>query len=196
MLSKVRLALISFFLTFVLVQSAQSAPESTLRPPEIDTRPLGPYANQGSSLFAYRKNSKKTVALSAGSMAGTLVDANEVRSSSFLGITQTNYNSDRTAQNYGVELLQNGQVGAHLGFRTSLVWGEWFEPYYQYGIGSLLKASEGPASLINFQRYQARLHAGFEDFLDWDRNLRLDFGLAFSPLGPSYQFSVFYVFAD
>jgi hypothetical protein len=196
MLSKVRLALISFFLTFVLVQNAYPSPNASHPPPEIDTRPTSPKVNWGSSLLAQRKNSKRTVSLSGGNMAGTLVDTSEVRSSPFIGLMQTNYNSDMTAQHFGIELLQNGQVGAQLGYRTLMAWGKWYEPYYQYGFGSLLKTSEGPASLINYQRYQARMNVGFEDLLSYDRKFRLDFGLAISPLGPSYQISLAYVFVD
>ena len=196
MYSNVRLALIVNFLTLVLVLKAVASPESDLKPDEIDTRPLNSRANWGASLHGYRKNSQKTLSASIGSMAGTLVDASENRSSNFLGLSQTNYNHEMTSQHFGFELLQNGQLGAHLGFRTALFWGSWFEPYYQIGAGSLLKASEGPGSLINYQRYQGRAHFGFEDLFSYDRRLRLDFGVALSPLGLSYQYSLSYVFSD
>lgn len=196
MFSKVRLALILTFLTLVSVQPCWGASDSRQSPREIDTRPLSPNDTLGAKLVPYRKDSKKTLTATLGGVSGALVDESEIRSSRFLGFSQTNYNHDMTAQNFGFELLENGQVGAHLGFRKSIKWGEWFEPYYQWGVGSLFKTSEGPASLINYQRYQARLHFGFEDLFHFKRNLRADIGIAQSPIGFSYQYSIGYVFED
>ncbi len=196
MFSKVRLALILSFLTFVLVQSCLGTTENNILPNVIDTKPLNSNENSGAKLIAYRKKSQKTLTAALGGMSGTLVDDSEIRSSRFLGLSQTNYNHDMTAQNFGLELLENGQVGAHLGFRKSIVWGDWFEPYVQWGVGSLFKTSEGPGSLINYQRYQARLHFGFEDLFNLKRNIRADIGIAQSPIGFSYQYSIGYVFED
>lgn len=125
-------------------------------------------------------------------MSGNLVDKDQNRSTNFLSLTQTNPNVDLTSQNFGFEATELGLVGAHWGFRNLLTLGEWFEPYYQYGVGALYKSQEGLATFINYERYQARASVGFEDFFHLRRQLRFDVTVAYSPLGLSYQAGLSY----
>ena len=191
-----RLAPIFAFLTFVLGVPAGASTDTDLKQPKIDTRPVSPQSQWGAILIPTRSNSENTLTFSLGAMTGALVDERENVTSSFFDITQTNENHDFTAQEYGVQLLQNGQVGWHWGFKTLMVLGEDFEPYYKFGVGSLSKTSEGLASVVNYQRYQARAAIGLDDLLSWNRQLRAELAVADSALGLSCQFVLGYSFSD
>lgn len=191
-----RLALIFLNLTFVLVNASQALPDSELGPPPINTKPTSPQSEWGASLLQSRKNSDHTLSFSLGEMAGFLVDKGEFRRSSFVSIQQTNYNRDFTAQEYGVELLSNGQVGLNWGFKTLMMLGKSFEPFYKYGFGGLYKTTEGLGSFINYERYQARVAMGVDDLLSLERQLRAEAGVAYSVLGVSYFISIGYAFGD
>lgn len=191
-----RLALNFTFLTLVVPAILLAVPNTDQKPIDIHTKPNSSSADLGADLIGYRNNAKHTLAFGLGTMSGALIDEGESISSDFFSISQLNDNQDMSGQKYGVELLKNGQIGVHLDLRKTLAWGQWYEPFFQYGVGALYKTSESIGSLINYQRYQGRVHLGFEDLLRINRRLRLDIGLALSPIGLSYQYSLAYVIAD
>jgi hypothetical protein len=185
------------FLTFVLLTPlVLASPDSTISPSKINSGPKSPWQNEGETLIASRNDIPHSLTLGFGLMIGPLVDQGENRSSSFVGISQTNQNHTLTAQDYGIELSQIGMVGAHWFFRTPLYIGRVYDAFYQLGAGALFKPQEGLGSFINYERYQARAGCGFENFLNFNRKLRVETQAALSPLGFSLFLALGYNFPD
>lgn len=194
-----RLIFILNFLTLVLVFSAGiesfAAPDSEIYPTE--PRPLQKqWADQGATLSPTRSNFNHSNTIYLGHMSGNLVDKGENRSTDFIGMQRTNYNSDFSAQEYGVDLTRLGLAGFNLGWKKLLYLSDWNEPYYKISLAGLYKPAETLASFINIDRYHIRGSIGFDDFLSLQRCLRLDASVAYSLLGFSYGVSVGYSFPD
>lgn len=185
------------FLTLVLFSvGALASPDSTITPTEIDAGPTSPWLQEGAVLIPARVSADHSLTFSVGTMMGILVDEGEVRSTPYLALSQTNYNKDFTSTNYGLELTQIGLVGAHWDQRTTWAMSKYYEPCYQWGIGAIYKPPEGIGTFINYVRYQARFGLSLEDFLSWQRRLRLELVGGLSPLGFSTLLQIGYTIQD
>lgn len=191
-----RLALIYFFLTFVVGASAWAAPDSDLKAPKINTRPNTDQSEWGAKLIPTRSNADHTLTFSLGTIAGSLSEEGENTNATFLGISQTKDLGLLTAHEFGVEILDNGQMGAHLARKKLMRLGENFEPYYKVGVGALYKSTEGFGSLVNYKRYQGRASIGLDDIMGWKRRLRGEVGIAYGFLGLTYQAWLGYSLSD
>ena len=98
-----------------------------------------------------------------------------------------NENRNETAQSYGLSILANGNYGLHWDFRRHCCLGDYSEPNWGIGVGSLWSTADAIATLANFERYHLRARVGFENLLDMDRRLRGEIILKVGPLGFSAQ---------
>ena len=128
-------------------------------------------------LYRTRKYGRKAVVGSIGLWSGAFSDG-EYSSSISGSLHQVLYDSEETAWDWGVELLQIGHMGINGGRRLILSPYKNYEPFVRFGIGSIWKASEALAGVVNIYRYQFRLGAGFEDLFGFGRKFRAELDLA------------------
>lgn len=133
-----------------------------------------------------RQVRKHSRSLMAGYWSGALV---EKESESSLGATLIvqNENRNESAQSYGLSILTNRSFGLHWDYQIHCCMGDYYEPNWGLGIGSLWSTEDSLANIANIERYQLRLRGGFEDLFNFNRRLRGEVILKVSPLGFSVQ---------
>ena len=196
-----RLNLFVHFLTLVVLNfsfigKVLAAQDTSVVPLSINTKPTSPQLQYGPTLYKKRYMTDHTLTSSLGYWKGHLEDFYSVKSTTYLAFTQTNYNPNFTAQEYGLQLTDIGLVGAHAGIKSTPWLGENWEPFFKGSLGALFKPSESIGSIINFDRYQLQFTTGFEDLFSFHRKFRLELGFARSNMGYSYLVGLGYVIAD
>ncbi len=161
------------------------------RPYELESLSLPPMdgaAPEGlrGRLVASRVVRKHSRSLLGGVWSGALLES---RTETAFGATLLfqNENRNESAQSYGLSVLSNRAYGVHWDFQKHCCLGDYYEPNWGFGIGSLWSTGDSLASLANIERYHLRTRVGVEDLFRLDRRLRGELILKVSPLGFSFQ---------
>lgn len=165
--------------------------ESPAKPYELESLSMEPLKEEApgdvrGKMVASRTVRKHSRSALASFWNGALLDKT---SQSAFGATLLfqNENRNESAQSYGLSILSNRAFGLHWDFQKHCCLGDYSEPNWGFGIGSLWSTEDSLASLANFERYHLRARIGFEDLFKLDRRLRTEFILKVSPLGFSFQ---------
>jgi len=209
-----RLAFFSLFLTLVVV-SVYAAPNTTIPPGKIQTKETFQNTNSDEKKESVQATEpppynpqyvRQTRDISTGSLngglgygVGSFDKDKDTKELTTFHLQRTQYNSDETAQEFGVNLTSNGLIGVDWGFKifccfTTLV-GD-MKPYYKIGAAAFYDPKDQLANFIDYQRYFAQVAAGFESPLMWDRRLRLEIGARSGYPGSHVFIQLLYAFPD
>jgi hypothetical protein len=209
-----RLAFFSLFLTLVVVRG-HAAPNTTIPPSKIQTKETFQNTNseekkesvQATEAPPYNpRYIRQAREISTGSLnggvgygVGSFDKDKGTKELTTFHLQRTQYNSDETAQEFGVTVTSNGLIGADWGFKkfccfATLV-GSW-KPYYKLGAAAFYDPKDQLANFIDYQRYFAQVAAGFENPLAWDRRIRLEVGARSGYPGSHFFIQVLYSFPD
>lgn len=171
----------------------KSEAETPAKPYEMESlsmEPLKGEAPQGiqGKMVPSRQLRKHSRSVIGSYWSGALLDKNKTDEGVF-GATLLiqNENRNESAQSYGLSVLSNRAFGLHWDYQVHCCLGDYYEPNWGVGVGSLWSTEDSLASLANIERYQIRFRGGFEDLLRFDRRLRAEIVLKASPLGFSFQ---------
>lgn len=130
-----------------------------------------------------------------GVWSGALLDTS-TETAAGMTIVFQNENRNETAQSYGLSILANKAYGLHWDFQRHCCLGDYFEPNWGVGVGSLWSTDDAMASLANIERYHLRGRVGFEDLFNLDRRLRGEVVFKVSPLGFSMHAGLGWTWSD
>lgn len=137
--------------------------------------------------------------LGLGYAAGNFDKDKERKELTTFHLQTTQYNSDETAQEFGLNLTSNGLVGIDWGFKKFCCFmsfvSEW-KPYYKIGAAAFYEPKDQLANVIDYQRYFWQAAVGLEDPLTWHRMIRVEAGARAGYPGTHFFAQVFYAFPD
>lgn len=218
-----RLTSYNHFLTLVVALSfvvflhkVEAAPESSITPAPIDTKPVQPRVvpQPNSQLDSmeisdppdkdYRSTMKafenwyfdRSINVTVGYAAGVFDTTEEHEETWVLGIQRTNYNSEDTAQEYGIEFTRLDLLGVNWGFKWLCCYGANYEPFYKLGIAAFYDPEDKLANFINFERYLLRGSVGLENLFNLRRRLRAEATVGVGPQGFTFGSNLIYVIPD
>ena len=162
----------------------------SLQPTEVEGPQTVP---QEELILPTRRITKKAVVATLGYWSGAFADY-DVQNSIFGGLSQTIYDTENRAYDFGLELLQNGFFGLQAGRKWILKTYRWSEPHVRLGAGSFWKPAEGLGTITNVYRYQLRASFGFEDLAESKRQWRAELLTAWGLSGFSVGFATAFGF--
>ncbi|MCE3010842.1 MAG: hypothetical protein LW875_09540 [Proteobacteria bacterium] len=198
-------------LTFVLLGfSANSAPKSEVKPAtsaaeqtkqslkpaspttqaiDLDSLQVSPAPVSSPLPLVGSPQIWRRLSLSAGYVMGVLRTDEKTTSAATFGFTQTNYNRNETAQDYGLTYVHDGVMQAHWGYKFLTDWLNFVEPHYKVGFILNMEPSEGLGNFINYKRYALSGSVGIDNLFRKNRKFSAEANLAVSPLGLFTGFS-------
>lgn len=99
---------------------------------------------------------------------------------SSLHFSRSQYNSDNSAQEFGVDILSNSYLGWNINYKKIMTPFRYAEPAYKIGIQAIYRPEDELANLVNYERYYLRFGLVFDDLLSFRRRSRVE---AFSSVG-------------
>ncbi|MFN7453392.1 MAG: hypothetical protein ACK5RO_01900 [Pseudobdellovibrionaceae bacterium] len=193
------------FLTLVLVSfQAHSAPKGEVKPDapatsqageslrpspsyqqsiDLDSLQVSPAPELSTSQGQSAPEVWRRFSLNAGYVLGKLRTDKKTTNAATFGFTQTNYNRDETAQDYGLTYVHDGVMQAHGGYKVLTDWLNYVEPYYKIGVILNMEPSEGLGNFINYKRYALSTSVGIDNLFRKNRKFSTEATLAISPVG-------------
>lgn len=164
------------------------------RPYELESLSMEPLKGPLPSEFqvkttATREVRKHSRSVTTGFWSGPVLDE-DVKSSVGVSIALQNENRNETAQSYGFSLLIEQLYGLHWDYKIHCCLGDYYEPTFGFGVGSLWNTRDSLAALADIEKYHLRGHVGFEDLFNLNRRLRSEFWVMGSPRGLGFSLLV------
>ena len=210
-----RLAFFSLFLTLVVVTSF-AAPNTSITPPPIQTQESFQKTNSTAEKDAVQATpapdynplyirhgsaaaSSGSTNFGIGSLAGAVDKDKDTKSLTTFHLQRTQYNSDETAQEFGLNLTSHGYLGVDWGFKKFCCFHSFvheMKPYYKIGAAAFYEPKYQFAKVKDYQRYFLEVALGFEDPLTWHRMFRLELGARQGYPGTHFFGQVLYAWPD
>lgn len=218
-----RLTLNNHFLTLVVALTcvaglpvAIAAPDNSITPSPIDTKPGRPIEkgqpnpNMESMQISPAPEDDqhlrrmplknlyfdRSVNVSLGYAVGVFDTDEQFEKTWVVGLQRTNYNSEDTAQEYGIEFNRLNLIGLNVGYKWMCCHRYSYEPYYKAAVAAYYDPSDALANVINFERYLLRGSIGFENLFDRRRRMRVEMSAGLGPQGLTLGTQFIYAIPD
>ena len=185
-------------ITFVLLACgltanlAHAATDSSIAPDPVNFDPTREELDL--TILRTRQKSTQASVLALGVWQGNFIFTNSFDSNLYLRWMQEVARSSENSEFYDLNLTTAGLWGWNWGMNHLFEIGHDFEPSIGGSFGALYASGEGLGTIINWQRYGLTLELGFQDFLQWQRRLRVNVDIRWSPLGFAYSINTGYSF--
>ncbi len=210
-----RIGFLTYFLTLV-VSVANAAPETSIKPSPLQTKdtPISvtkdpenetvrispaPPAPRSERILRSEQVSDASMNFGVGAAQGAFEKDHEQKNLTTFHFQRTQYNLDESAQEFGLFLLTNNDIGVDWGFKKffgfTTVAAPW-DPYYKLGVTGIYIPKDQLANFIDLQKYFGQLSVGFESFLLSHHSLRWELGIRAGYPGTHVFTQILYAFPD
>jgi hypothetical protein len=209
-----RICFLLLFLTLVLAR-AEAAPETSIKVQPIQTKESKSAPSSEPSNFdsfqvtsppslpgsypVLRKAPEATNNLGVGTGGGQFRKTKETESITTLHAQRTQYNSDESAQEFGLSVSTNHLIGVDLGYKKFCCFTSFarqLEPFYKIGFAGIYDPKDALGNFIDYQRYFFQLSAGFENLFASRRTWRIEAGARSGYAGTHVYGILIYAFPD
>lgn len=188
------------FLTFVsaslIALVSHAAPTTNVKPDQYNKGAPTEVPDDLIRIHATRVVRDKTYNAAIGLWSGNLEEKNKTVSTQVLSFSQTFQRPEEASMEFGFDLTLNGQFGGHGQYKKYCCLGEYFEPYWTLGAQGLYKPSEQLAGFVKIDSYWAVAGGGVEDFMNFNRRVRIEGLAAVGARGASVVLRIGYAFDE
>jgi len=209
-----RLAFSSLFLTLVVL-SAKAAPDSSMQPPLFQTKETFQKTDSGVEKDSLQTTeapdydprlvrrgdvySSGSTNFGIGYAVGSFDKDKDTKELTTFHLQRTQYNSDETAQEFGLNLTSNNLVGIDWAYKKLCCFSssvsQW-KPYYKTGAAAFYEPKDQLANVIDYQRYFWQAAIGMENLFSMHKTIRLEAGARIGYPGSHFYAQLLYAFPD
>lgn len=175
----------------------KEAPRKSLEAEGVSITPVPLRGDENQNrIMATRTVRDRTIDLSAGLVSGPLREKEPVEQTQIYGLGVTSLLPMEAAQEYTLDLTENGLFGFHAQYKKYCCLGEWNEPYWTAGVSGLYDPAELLAGFIKIRNYQLQAGVGLEDLFQWKRRWRAELLVGAGTPGASVFLRLGYAFDE